>query len=132
MRRRVTLLFVRGEEVLLLYRERYGEQYYVTLGGGVEPGETVQQAAMREGTEETGLRFELGPLLWERPFTHGYEYAFLVTRFSGTPHLGGPEQAASSAENVYELVWRPLAQVNTLVHYPGPIDLTAVRRELDQ
>lgn len=130
MRQRVTLLFVQGEEVLLLYRQRQGERYYVTLGGGVEPGETLQQAAMREGTEETGLQFELGPLLWERPFSQGHEYVFLVTRFSGTPCVGGPEEAASNPDNVYELVWRPLAQVNALVRYPGPIDLTAVRRGL--
>lgn len=128
MRERVTLLFVRDDEVLLLYRCRNGEVYYVTPGGGVEPGETIVQAALREGQEETGLDFELGPLLWQRPFPLGYEYAFLVTQFSGTLRLGGPEKAANGPDNVYRLTWHPLTGVNRLVRYPGPIDLKAVRR----
>lgn len=40
---------------------------WFTVGGGVEPGETPSEAAMREVREETGiLDFELGPVLWRR------------------------------------------------------------------
>ncbi len=130
MRKRVTLLFVRDDEMLLIYRQRQEDIYYVTPGGGVEPGETLLQAALREGAEETGLDFTLGPLLWERPYPLGLEYAFLVAEFSGIPRLGGPELAANAPDNVFKLVWRPLAQINSLVRYPGPIDLAVLRREL--
>jgi 8-oxo-dGTP pyrophosphatase MutT (NUDIX family) len=41
--------------------------YWVTSGGGVEPGETFEQAGQRELWEETGIRgATLGPWVWYR------------------------------------------------------------------
>jgi len=44
-----------------------GPGFWFTVGGGVEAGETVVQAAAREIREETGIRdFVLGPVVWVR------------------------------------------------------------------
>ena len=44
------------------------------MGGGVEPGETLQEAAVREAAEETGLeRLPLGERVWTRDHTYGYD-----------------------------------------------------------
>lgn len=57
MRGRVVI--VRGGEVALIERVREGRTYYVFPGGGAEPGESPEEAAVREAFEELGVRVVL-------------------------------------------------------------------------
>lgn len=43
------------------------EAFWFTVGGGIEPGETLAAAAVREVREESGMTVtDLGPVVWRR------------------------------------------------------------------
>ncbi len=52
-------VFIRSEEGLLLVEQSYGSKYWSLPGGSVEANETIEQAAIREVKEETGLDVHL-------------------------------------------------------------------------
>jgi len=78
-RRTARVLLVDDRDRTLLFRDSDpglpGSTWWMTPGGGIDPGETDLAAAVRELEEESGLRVEegdlLGPLL-VRTVVHGY------------------------------------------------------------
>jgi 8-oxo-dGTP diphosphatase len=73
--RAVLVYLIKGEKVLLIHKRRgLGKGKINAPGGKLEPGETYEQAALRECREETGIRPEqlIEAATHEFAFSDGY------------------------------------------------------------
>ncbi len=106
---------------------------WFTIGGGVEPGESLEDAARREILEETGFTaLEIGPVLWRSEQTHKdrkgrdvrIREAFMTARCAG----GEPSRAgwlALEREFVDDIRWWTLADLSASPDPLYPPDLVA-------
>ena len=122
---RARTVIIQDRHIALMRRERVpGRVYYMVPGGGVEDGETPEQAAVREAFEEVGLHVRIDRLLLIARFGQDDHYCYLAHVAGGTFGTGaGPEFTERSAEmhGTYAPVWLALDQVGGLDVRPGPI-----------
>lgn len=81
---RATGLFVQDDAILLVKQVLRERSRWNLPGGGLEVGETLGQCLVREMGEETGLRIEIGELLYvcdrfKELHAHVLDISFLVT-----------------------------------------------------
>lgn len=91
----VSLLFLkRGEEILLAMKKRgFGEGRWNGVGGKLEPGESLEQAMIRETNEEIGViptKYEkVGDIRFDEFFKGEpalmHVHVFVATEWSGEP-----------------------------------------------
>lgn len=99
---RVQALVVRNGRVLMVKHRLRGEEWWCLPGGGLEPGETPEQGALRELREEcnvTGTPIRQTSLVCYGP--EDETYSFLVDIGDHAPSLGcdpdvGPEHVVLS------------------------------------
>jgi ADP-ribose pyrophosphatase YjhB (NUDIX family) len=72
------LVFIARGAELLLVRQSHGKRYWSLPGGSMEHGESVEQAAVREAKEETGLDVLLTRLvgLYSKPAQNAVAICF--------------------------------------------------------
>ena len=85
---------------VLLVHQTYGGSRWGLPGGRLEPGESPQQAAVREVAEEAGLDVALDHLIGVyslRSRRHGLRFIFRGTIQSGVPHPGSDGEISEVA-----------------------------------
>jgi ADP-ribose pyrophosphatase YjhB (NUDIX family) len=90
-------------------------EYWVPPGGALKHGENHHTAALRELREETGLRVELGPWLWEG--RHNLRFRGEVISqwerfYLAMIKMQTPEVANQSSEAIRELRWWSLTELH--------------------
>ena len=118
IRIRVGVLIQRDGEVLLVRHEKAGRSYWLVPGGGVDPGETMVEAAARELFEETGYVVEVGRLLLvceaidPRPAgRHIMNMVFAGTVRSGTLTVG-------TDKALRDACWHPVTALTDVEMFP--------------
>ena len=114
MRRAVRAIVVKDDKLLVMRRNKFGQEYYILVGGGIDAGETPEQALSRELMEETGFTLVSSRLVFTEShqdiYGHQYIYACEVTG-DGTPvlHPSSDEaQIHALGQNLYEPLWLPI------------------------
>lgn len=108
------LLFDRDNRVLLFLTkapDTSGIARWLTPGGGVDPGESQHDAAVRELHEETGLRIDdLGQPVW----THDFD-----VQWDDADHDTGHAEFYTATVDAFEPSsehWTPEEHVDVLAH----------------
>ncbi len=116
MRRRSGVILLEDGKVALIERVREGRIYYTFPGGGIEPGETPEEAAVREAHEELGLHVRLDQLAAVVRFRGSSQYYFLATAIGGEFGTGRGEEFTAKRRRqrgTYTPVWVPISELTS-------------------
>ena len=119
MRRASRAIIIKDGKLLVTKRNKFGTVYYILIGGGVDLGESLEQALYRELEEESGIQVANPRLVFTENSgdLYGLQHIFLCDYVGGEPVLH-PESAeamiSALGKNTYEPMWLPLEELATV------------------
>lgn len=114
MKKRAGIILIHEGKLALMERHKQGRHYFVFPGGGVDEGESDEEAATREAEEELGIKVEVlqkaAAILREGKRDQVY---FLVRWANGEFGTGTGEEfgEADDFNGTYNPVWMALDEV---------------------
>ena len=134
MRIRAGVVLIQGDNVALIERHRAGLNYFVFPGGGVDEGESSEQAAVREAMEELGVEVAIKQKVAEIVLGQkSRQIYFLVEQVGGEFGTGAGEEYTDSDpsdpdEGIYVPVWMPISELPRHVNiHPAYVSDLVVR-----
>ena len=114
MRKAARVVLIKDDRLLVMHRNKFGTEFYTLPGGGIEPGETGEQAAVREIYEETMITFNHPRLVMieDAGTMYGQQFIYLGEYISGEPAIqpGSEEDLINRlGKNIHTPMWLPMA-----------------------
>lgn len=122
MRNRGSAVIIENDKVVLIKRVKADCVYFVFPGGGIEEGETPEEATKREAYEELGVQLYIQEKFGEVEF-NGTEYYFQAEIVDGVFGTGqGDEFLMSDTDcGTYTPMWVEINMLSTLNVRPKEI-----------
>jgi len=117
VRIRAGIVLIEDNKVALIERHRAGLHYFVFPGGGVNEGESPEQAALRETLEELGIEVTIKQKVAEIQLGQkSRQVYFLVEQTGGEFGTGGGEEYTDAdpndpEEGIYVPIWMPVEEL---------------------
>ncbi len=134
MRIRAGIVLIKENTVALIERYRAGFHYFIFPGGGVDEGESPEQAATRETMEELGIAVAIKQKVAEvQVGQRSRQIYFLVEQIGGEFGTGtGEEFADSNRDNpqkgIYIPIWMPIDELSGHTNiYPEAVSKLVVK-----
>jgi len=137
MRTRAGIVLIENDKVALIERHRGGLDYFVFPGGGVDEGETPEDAAIRETMEELGVEVVIKQKVAIIHFDQSTQIYFLVERVAGEFGTGTGEEFTDAdpndpQEGIYIPIWMPIDELpGHEKTYPADIANLVVNAQTD-
>ncbi|RAT08128.1 DNA mismatch repair protein MutT [Bacillus cereus] len=109
-RNRGAAIIVQEGKIALIKRIREEETYYVFPGGGIEEGETPEEATRREIFEELGVHIKVEHLIAKVEYK-GMEYYFNADIVGGVFGSGKAEEFEMKDRGIYIPLWLPIYEL---------------------
>jgi len=123
MRQRAGIILIRDDQVALIERHRAGLHYFIFPGGGMDDGESAEEAAIREAEEELGIKVEIKQKIAEIQFKVNRQYYFLVNWMDGEFGTGTGDEYGEydPAHGTYLPLWMPVNEITEKNVLPKPL-----------
>ncbi|MGB8214827.1 MAG: NUDIX domain-containing protein [Anaerolineales bacterium] len=129
---RAAIILLQDDKIALIERQRAGQHYFTFPGGHVDPGETPEQAAVRETKEELGLDISIQRMLAEIWWHNQPQYYYLVKITGGEFGTGTGEEMHNSLpeRGSYLPVWVPVRNLLDLPVLPHLLAKMVVKAQV--
>jgi len=123
MRQRAGIILIRDDQIALIERHRAGMHYFIFPGGGMDEGESAEDAAIREAEEELGIKVEIKQKIAEIIYKVNKQYYFLVDWVDGDFGTGTGEEYGEydPAHGTYLPLWMPIDEITEKNVLPKPL-----------
>ena len=117
MRIRAGIVLIQDGKVALIERHRAGLDYFVFPGGGMDEGESPEEAAVREAMEELGVEVVIKQKVAEIQLGPKSRQIYFLTEQTGGEFGSGAGEEYTDAdpdspeEGIYVPIWMPIDQL---------------------